>query len=334
MSYKRFSMDLTDMPIKLILHKLIQQTDFTEDEKFRNRVEGEKNNLQEFRTFEKIWKESSKLSLFGKIDTRADWEKVQARILIHAGTASREVPLYKHLLRIAAIVVLVSAVAAGIFKTSTFFSKLKSPDFTAFTAANGSRNILLPDGSSVTLKAGSSLTYGSDFGKKNRPVVLNGEALFEVASDKLHPFLVYSGASVVEVTGTRFNVREEKGSVQVSVLSGNVLFSNSTDRSEKIRIAANQSGVYDGKKLTLENRIEPNTLSWKTGHLVFHDTPIDTALIDIARHFRRDLVIEAAITDDITAEFQNQPLNEILEEINLVAGLKFDTTGTALIVRK
>jgi ferric-dicitrate binding protein FerR (iron transport regulator) len=111
--------------------------------------------------------------------------------------------------------------------------------------------------------------------------------------------------------------------------------STSTNRTKQIHIAANQSGyLMEDHELKLKNGIEPNTLSWKTGVLVFHDTPIDTALMDIARYFRKDLVLETRITDDITAEFQHQPLNEILDEINLVAGLKFDTTGTALIVRK
>jgi transmembrane sensor len=168
-----------------------------------------------------------------------------------------------------------------------------------------------------------------------REVILNGEALFEVVADIAHPFKVFTGESVVVVTGTRFTVREEKGLVKVSVLSGNVLLSNSGEKAKQIRIAANQSGyLLPDHNLKIENKIELNNLSWKTGHLVFRETPIDTALIDIARHFSRDLVFETSIREDITAEFQNQPLNEILDEINLVAGLKFDTTGTALIVRK
>jgi len=84
----------------------------------------------------------------------------------------------------------------------------------------------------------------------------------------------------------------------------------------------------------MEEGIPVNNLSWKTGHLIFEETPIDSALIDIARHFRKELSFETKITDEITAEFQDQPLNEILRELELVAGLQFDTTGTALIVRK
>jgi ferric-dicitrate binding protein FerR (iron transport regulator) len=131
-------------------------------------------------------------------------------------------------------------------------------------------------------------------------------------------------------------VREDVGSVKVAVLTGTVLLSNTTgDHPNQISISANQSGVLlSGNELKVENGIEANTLSWKTGHLIFDETPIDSALIDIAHHFRKELSIQTEISDEITAEFQDQPLGEILNEINLVAGLKFDTTGTTLIVRK
>ena len=92
--------------------------------------------------------------------------------------------------------------------------------------------------------------------------------------------------------------------------------------------------MVSGLLTVLYKGIPVNNLSWKTGHLIFEDTPIDSALIDIARHFRKELSVETPVTEQITAEFQDQPLHEILKELELVAGLQFDTTRTTLIVRK
>jgi ferric-dicitrate binding protein FerR (iron transport regulator) len=187
----------------------------------------------------------------------------------------------------------------------------------------------------VTLNAGSRLTYNAAFNDLGREVILEGEALFDVVPDNTRPFKVYTGESVVEVTGTRFNVKQEDGSVQVVVMKGSVVLSNTGDKPHKIIISANQSGyLLPGNEPILEDRIDVNVISWKTGQLIFDEIPIDSALMDIARHFRKELLIETEISEEITAEFQNQPLGEILDEINLVAGLKFDTSGTALIVRK
>jgi len=208
--------------------------------------------------------------------------------------------------------------------------------FVTITTDNSYKDLVLPDGSSVSLKAGSELVYRDDFGASSRDIVLVGEALFSVKPDPSLPFKVFINESVVEVTGTKFSVRSEDGSVKVSVISGTVLLSSKYANDAKIVITANQSGYLDAQnnKLGLEKGIPVNNLSWKTGHLVFEETPIDSALMDIARHFRKDLSLETDITEEITAEFQDQPLYEILEELQLVAGLQFDTTGTALIVRR
>ena len=48
----------------------------------------------------------------------------------------------------------------------------------------------LPDGSKVWLNAGSSLKYPTQFNDKQRVVSMQGEAYFEVESDKEHPFIV------------------------------------------------------------------------------------------------------------------------------------------------
>jgi transmembrane sensor len=328
-------MDLKDMPIKLFLKKLTLETDLREEQRFNDLTGSNARKMEEFKRIEKIWQESCKIGLFEQIDTDADWELVRSRVRIPHTQKYRRMPAYSYVMRVAAVIIIASGLSLGIYKTIAFVNREKPAGYVSVVATVSPRNLHLPDGSVVTLKGGSSLTYRSDYGIVTREVILNGEALFEVVPDKVHPFKVYTGESVVVVTGTRFNVREEKGLVKVSVLSGNVLLSNSGEHAKQIRIAANQSGyLLPDHNLKIENKIEVNELSWKTGHLLFRETPIDTALIDIARHFRKDLVIETEIKEDITAEFQDQPLHEILDEIHLVAGLKFDTTGNALIVRK
>jgi ferric-dicitrate binding protein FerR (iron transport regulator) len=233
------------------------------------------------------------------------------------------------------MIIFAGGLSAALYKTITFLNREQGDGYINILANNKPKEFALPDGSSVTLNAGSRLTFNSGYNELSREVILEGEALFEVLPDKNHPFKVFTGESVIEVTGTRFNVRQEDGSVKVAVITGTVLLSNTSSQPDKISISANQSGyLLPGNELKLEDGIEINGLSWKTGHLIFDETPIDSALIDIARHFRKELLIETAISEEITAEFQDQALGEILDEINLVAGLKFDTSGTALIVRK
>ena len=79
---------------------------------------------------------------------------------------------------------------------------------TTISAPLGAKsNIILPDGSSVWLNAGSEIYYSSDFGLKSRDLQLTGEAFFDVKSDSLKPFNVHTSGMTVKALGTRFNVK-------------------------------------------------------------------------------------------------------------------------------
>lgn len=69
------------------------------------------------------------------------------------------------------------------------------------------KKVLLPDGSAVWLNAGSKLEYTAQFGKKDRVVILEGEAFFDIVKNADHPFLVKTATFAVRVLGTSFDVR-------------------------------------------------------------------------------------------------------------------------------
>ena len=70
----------------------------------------------------------------------------------------------------------------------------------------GENTVILADGTTVHLNAGSKLTYPVRFAGKRRIVRLEGEAYFDVAGDENHPFVVQTHLGEVMVLGTAFNV--------------------------------------------------------------------------------------------------------------------------------
>jgi len=327
-------MDLSKKAIKLILKKHFGADALFRQQRFEKKMAHTPQKVESFTDLDEQRQDAKNVCLFDKIDTEADWAKVLSRIHVPVQQRYYRIPAYRYIMRVAALLLLALGLSFSFYK---IISSVNKPQITfiSHSSNNGLKEISLPDGSQVSLNQGSTLTYKSDFSKSSREVILSGEALFNVKRDPLNPFRVFTGESVVEVTGTSFAITQVAGSIKVSVLSGSVLLSTGGNLENKISISANQSGyLLTNKELKLENKIEANVLSWKTGHLVFDETPIDSALIDIAHHFRRNLSFESNLSEEITAEFQNQPLGEILDELSLVAGLKFDTTGTALIVRK
>ena len=328
-------MDLIKMPIKLYVKKLTSTADSRDEQEFEYRIAKDPRILKEYQLIQKIWNEAGNTGIFEHIDTDSDWKRVSSQIGLTVPTGYRRISWQGYFLRIAALVVLTFGLSFSLYHIITSQKKAGS-EFINLLADKNVREVVLPDGSSVSLNSGSKLIYRDDFGEVSRDVILEGEALFTVVPDKSHPFKVFINESIVEVTGTRFSVREENGTIKVSVLSGTVLLSAKDTYTKKVSIEANQSGylLASSNEIGVEEGIPVNNLSWKTGHLVFEETPIDSALLDIAHHFRKELSFESSVKEEITAEFQDQPLQEILKELELVAGLHFDTTRTTLIVRK
>ena len=85
------------------------------------------------------------------------------------------------------------------------------------------RRLTLPDGSVVTLEAGSTLAY-RPFGPTSRELSLRGAALFAVAKDVARPFTVEAGGFRTTALGTRFRVESRAGGrVKVRLLTGKVV---------------------------------------------------------------------------------------------------------------
>src|SRR5690606_36367432 len=83
----------------------------------------------------------------------------------------------------------------------------------------------LSDGTMVHINSGSTLKYPIKFiAGENRQVYLDGEAFFDVAKDKKHPFIVNADNLNVRVLGTHFNVSNypEDAVTDVVLVEGSV----------------------------------------------------------------------------------------------------------------
>ena len=97
--------------------------------------------------------------------------------------------------------------------------------------------LFLSDGSKVILEPFSSLKYPNLFLKKQREVVLKGEAFFDIARDTTQPFVVYANETITKVLGTSFTIKAFEGQkeVEVAVKTGKVaVYANVSSLPKKI----------------------------------------------------------------------------------------------------
>lgn len=117
-------------------------------------------------------------------------------------------------------------------------------------AAGSKSDLVLSDGTHVTMKASSKLRYPAEFTDDTREVWLDGEAYFEVEHDAEHPFIVHARGQNVRVLGTTFNVQAyaNESVNTVSLLTGAVgldLLDSDGKIVRTVRLEPNRQCRYD-----------------------------------------------------------------------------------------
>jgi ferric-dicitrate binding protein FerR (iron transport regulator) len=135
-------------------------------------------------------------------------------------------PFYLRQILISVLVLgLVIATWIIIKKPAEEIAYRKNDDIGLVSTNNGSRTkLMLPDGSSVWLNAGSKLTFDKSFDAPLREVFLTGEAFFDVVKNPERPFIIHTIKMDVKVLGTQFNVKayEQDKTTETSLIKGSV----------------------------------------------------------------------------------------------------------------
>jgi len=107
-------------------------------------------------------------------------------------------------------------------------------------------NVVLPDGSSVTLNSGSSISYNGNFSLGIRTVNLSGEAYFNVTKDSKHPFIVLTSLVNLKVYGTSFNIEAYTGEnmVNTTLIEGSLGVLNKENK-ELVLLIPGQNAYFD-----------------------------------------------------------------------------------------
>lgn len=161
------------------------------------------------------------------------------------------------------------------------------------TAVGDRRQVALADGSAVTVNTAS--TVRASFAGGQRQVWLDrGEAYFEVAHDRRHPFVVFAGGRKVTVLGTKFSVRRDGDTVTVAVAEGRVRVEDSDPATPERAaiITAGDVAIARGQSMLLADRSEErvqDALSWRRGVLTFDQVTLEQVAHEFNRYNRRQI---------------------------------------------
>lgn len=235
-----------------------------------------------------------------------------------------------------------AATVAMLIAMSGWLYNIVSDSEPAFIVASNNTGIVqkvtLPDGTVINLNTCSRLTYPESFSGKSREVFLDGEAYFDVAHDKRHPFIVRAGELKIRVLGTKFNVNASTLVPQITatLIEGSI---EAVTGKKNILMKPNQQLKYDtssGRVSLTELTNASREIRWTQNVWVLSDTP----LLDICQRLEQQFNIKIIIMNDeligksFTGEFYtNESLESILKTMQISTPFEYEYKGKNIILK-
>ena len=312
-----------DNYITLIYKKLKKEISPAEQEDLQQWLGAHKENTLLKQQIEENWQLSKKALPPISIDAKKDFAGFKKRMRAEKAAINdppkeaivRPLNRQRRWLAIAAAIALPLMAAIWVFRPAPAASMLM-----AQTNSKETKEILLEDGTKITLNENSSLKYPETFAANSRQVRLEGEAYFEVESNPNRPFEVLTENTRVKVLGTVFNVRSKTAEyiTKVNVEEGKVQFS-STIIGKGVILTKGEEGTFDVKNSKITERVidNKNASAWKSKVLTYKQTPLKVVLEDLAKHFGVNATItnEAMQTCRVTARLTSATPKVVLDYI-------------------
>lgn len=172
---------------------------------------------------------------------------------------------------------------------------LDSMAMSTISVPEGQRtNITLPDGTNAWLNARTTIQYPVSFNRRERFVILKGEAYFDVKRNESKPFVVRTDAYNIEVLGTKFNVNAYPGTekFETTLMHGSVKVILKTDSLQTVILAPDHKLSLEKGRLIMTKVEDYNPYRWKEGLICFSDESFPNIMKDFEKYYGVKIVIE------------------------------------------
>lgn len=212
---------------------------------------------------------------------------------------------------------------------------------TVVTPKGGQYQVVLPDGTRVSLNAESKLRYPVYFGGDKRVVTLEGEGYFEVAKQERDgrriPFMVNTGEQQLEVLGTTFNVQAYGEDIQTTLVEGKVRLRHEATGNEVVLQANDQAVLKNQTQGFTVSKVDPiYATAWKNGNFAFRKASIRQVMESVARWYDVEVVYNAAVDNSqFTGTISRfEQIDNLLALIELTSSVTFKIEGRRVVVEE
>lgn len=249
----------------------------------------------------------------------------------------KRINIKKYIAIAASIAILI---AAG---TIIYFIKhASSPILMVENTETNTKQINLPDGSSIWLGEGAKISYPENFSSSMREVSIEGEAFFDVMKDAKRPFIVKTDAANIKVFGTRFNVNT-KGAREILYVileSGSVGIEKKSKgkKDETIILEPNDMASISKTSGEIElTKVDPELYTvWKDDKFTFKSQTLENIAFVLSYCYKVDIQIdnEKLKKEVFTGKFdKNQTIDDILKIIKINTPFEYKNENGIYIIK-
>lgn len=194
--------------------------------------------------------------------------------------------------------------------------------------------LTLADGTRVWLNANSRLTYPTAFTGEERRVELQGEAYFEVAHDKVHPFIVKAGEMETRVLGTKFNINTyDAAQPHVTLVEGSVKVSAA--QQQRI-ITPGQDATLDRQGMISVQQVDVNDVTcWTEGIEFFDNTPLRDIVMQMGSWYNLSVVCHDERALDLQLHYmydRNRSVEEAVKMLNSISKQRVTLQNNCILI--
>lgn len=201
----------------------------------------------------------------------------------------------------------------------------------------------LSDGTLVHLNSGTTLKYPVKFiAGENRQVYLDGEAFFDVAKDKKHPFIVNADALNVRVLGTHFNVSNypEDAATDVVLVEGSVGMYRSDEEfnaDKNTILKPGYKGSFNRGNALISTKpvITDIYTSWINGGLTFRNMTFKNIITKLERRYNVTIVNknEKLASEKFNASFKDESIEKVMSYFNDIHGINYTIKNNQILIK-
>lgn len=297
-----------------------------------------KENRKTFQFHRSVWLKGLEKESY-PAGGRETWFRIQSGLLEKSAEGWQKSRRLTQTLRYAAIFFFLTTLGVSLLWWSQ--RKLTKQEVTTTIMADNGQisRAVLPDGTQVWINSGSAVTYGRDFGMKNRRIALTGEAFFDAAKESVHPLVVDCNELMIKVTGTRFNVSAIPGTSAISVVleEGSVELLRQQNSSFHYTLKPGDMATFDlnNKKMIVTTTNTRRFTSWKEGIIHIYDQTLDEVAQRLKNRYNQEFVVNDEVKEFLyTFTIRNESLQDIIALIEKITPVEAIQEGNVITFRK